>query len=96
MQLGMHGFGEVYATSISSGVVMKTQFFQGKSFQLGPVKITNPVFMAINIEKLLQEVDGLCGFDYGVLICSMAVSSRCLQNIAHFQYMIPWNINQWQ
>lgn len=63
MQLGMHGFGEVYATSISGGGVMKTQFFRGKSFQLGPLKIMDPMFMEVNIDKLLKDVDGLCGFD---------------------------------
>ena len=42
---------------------MNTDFFE-------PVKITNPVFMEINIDKLLKEVDGLSGFDlfYGCVI----------------------------
>ena len=33
-------------------------------------KITNPIFREINIDKLLKEVDGLCGFDlfYGCVI----------------------------
>ncbi|KAH7294413.1 hypothetical protein KP509_28G070200 [Ceratopteris richardii] len=63
MQLGMHGFGEVYATSISGSGVMRTQFFRGKSFEIGPLKIINPMFMEVNIDKLLKDVDGLCGFD---------------------------------
>ncbi|MCO5554380.1 hypothetical protein L7F22_007910 [Adiantum nelumboides] len=63
IELGMHGFGEVYATSISGGGVMKTQFFRGKSFEIGPLKIRNPMFMEVNIDKLLKDVDGLCGFD---------------------------------
>lgn len=70
MQLGMYSFGEVYATSISGGGVMKTQFFRGKSFQLGPLKIIDPMFMEVNIDKLLKDVDGLCGFDifYGSIV----------------------------
>ena len=34
MRLGMHGFGEVYATSISGDGMMKTQFFEEKAFSL--------------------------------------------------------------
>ncbi|KAI5055161.1 hypothetical protein GOP47_0030306 [Adiantum capillus-veneris] len=99
IELGMHGFGEVYATSISGGGVMKTQFFRGKSFEIGPLKILNPMFMEVNIDKLLKDVDGLCGFDlFHGCIVEMSPKLRTLSLYDPAEYKTDSKMKkfQWQ
>lgn len=69
-QLGLSTFGEVHATSISGGHTLSTRFSRGSSFQLGPLKIKDPVFVQIGIDKLLKDAEGLCGYDifYGSIV----------------------------
>ncbi|CAM6063362.1 unnamed protein product [Sphagnum tenellum] len=64
MELGMHVFGEVYVTGAEGEV--RTRFCRAKSFQLGPLKISAPLFMEVSMEGVVRGVSsvaGICGYD---------------------------------
>ncbi|KAH9308682.1 hypothetical protein KI387_036593, partial [Taxus chinensis] len=45
---------------------VKSQFFRGKNFQLGPLTIRSPLFVEVEIDNLIigvESVVGVCGFD---------------------------------
>lgn len=42
---------------------MSTRISRAASFQLGPLKLADPIFVEIGIDKLLKDAEGLCGFD---------------------------------
>ncbi|KAH7414972.1 hypothetical protein KP509_14G021400 [Ceratopteris richardii] len=64
-ELGMHAYGELYITGVEGK--FKTRYRRSKSLQLGPLKISFPVFIEApsdNIVKGVTEaVSGILGYD---------------------------------
>lgn len=79
-ELGLYTFGEVHITG-ANGVV-KSQYCRANTFQLGQLRITNPVFMEIPVSKLVKGdpiVVGICGFD---------IFSECIVEMAYDEGII--------
>lgn len=62
-RLGLHRFGELHVSGVGSTVT--SQFCQGSSLQIGPMTMTKPLFMEMNISGLVSgapgEVIGILG-----------------------------------
>ncbi|CAM6104307.1 unnamed protein product [Calypogeia fissa] len=63
-ELGMYEFGEAYVTGVEGEV--KCQFRRANSFQIGPLTITEPIFMEVpmaGVVRGVSSVAGICGYD---------------------------------
>ncbi|KAG0559503.1 hypothetical protein KC19_10G110200 [Ceratodon purpureus] len=79
-ELGLFTFGEIYITGVNG--VVKSQYCRANTFQLGQLRITNPVFMEIPLSGLVRGdplVVGMCGFD---------IFAECIVEMAYDEGMM--------
>ena len=64
-ELGLQSFGEV--TAMGAGGRTMASFCQGERFQLGPVTLTDPLYVLLDLSFLAgifgKEIGGICGYD---------------------------------
>lgn len=69
---------------------VKSQFRRGKSFELGPLKIKSPLFVEVNIDNLVSDIDsivGVCGFDiFHRCVVEISCKEGCVSLFDHSYY----------
>ncbi|KAJ7551505.1 hypothetical protein O6H91_06G018100 [Diphasiastrum complanatum] len=98
-ELNMNGFGEVYLLSVEGPV--KSRFVRARSFQLGPLKISNPLFVEVPMDGIVRGVSpvaGICGFDlFCHCIIEMSLKEETLSLFDPIKYQPPQRTSiQWQ
>ncbi|XP_024544744.1 uncharacterized protein LOC112351318 [Selaginella moellendorffii] len=89
-RFSMAEFGEIYVTGVETQV--KSKFVRGREFQLGRLKITNPLYIEVAMDGVVrgvQPVAGICGFDlfyHCVVEMSMTQKTLSLFNAATYQF----------
>lgn len=74
-ELNLTTFGEIHITGVNG--VVKSQYCRANTFQLGPLRITNPMFLEIPVSGIVRGdplVVGMCGFD---------MFAQCIVEMAH-------------
>ena len=95
-ELGLPSFGEGYG--VGGGGPAKFCFRPGKSFQLGPVTLDDPVFVELDVRFLRagpnRPVAGICGYDLLVrVVAEIDVTAPSIALHDPRQYKLP--AGQW-
>ncbi|XP_024527258.1 uncharacterized protein LOC9652736 [Selaginella moellendorffii] len=96
-ELGMEGFGEVHLLGVETRV--RSRFVRGKQFQIGGLKIVNPIYIetsARGVGETAEAIVGVCGFDlFFHCVIEMSVSKGLLCVFDPASYVPSSNL-QWQ